>query len=315
MDQRSFETSGTAEASEKLRRPPMASPKPDRMLAFTPFQGFIRGMSVKRVGAWATNEMAMKIGNRDLRVIASAPFKLRHAIAAKNMLGVYCNPSDALYRYLLGKGDYPAGIKVKTPIGPILLTCNSPHDMLTVNEIFCRLDYLATDEDQVVVDFGSNIGISAAYFLTRSRTSFAYLYEPLQFNIDRLRTNLRAFEGRYSLNEVAVGLEEGKVQFGWEESGRYGGIGLQTGKYMSVNCIDANMALREVIARHGRIDILKIDIETLEKQVTERIPADVSCKIRKIYVEYRFEQNPLLQTHRYRQYGGVARLLNRLTTS
>jgi hypothetical protein len=76
---------------------------------------------------------------------------------------------------------------------------------------------------------------------------------------------------------------EGKVQFGWEESGRYGGIGLQTGKYMSVNCIDANMALREVIARHGRIDILKIDIETLEKQVTERIPADVSCKIRKIY--------------------------------
>src|SRR5437899_2554338 len=120
-------------------------------------------------------EKAMKIGDRDLWVVASAPFKLRHCIAAKNMLTKYGNPGDALYRYLLGRGDYPAAIGVKTPIGPIQLACNSSHDMLTVNEIFCRLDYLATSEDQIVVDFGSNIGISAAYFLTRSRSSFVYL--------------------------------------------------------------------------------------------------------------------------------------------
>ena len=47
MDQRSFWTSGTAEASGKLCRTPMASPEPSRMLAFAPFQGFIRGMSDK----------------------------------------------------------------------------------------------------------------------------------------------------------------------------------------------------------------------------------------------------------------------------
>ena len=47
MDQTSFWTLGTAEAPGKLRRPPMASPEPGRMLAFAPFQGFIRGMSIE----------------------------------------------------------------------------------------------------------------------------------------------------------------------------------------------------------------------------------------------------------------------------
>jgi hypothetical protein len=47
MHQRSFWISGTAEAPGKLRRPPMASSEPGRMLAFAPFHGFIRGMSVQ----------------------------------------------------------------------------------------------------------------------------------------------------------------------------------------------------------------------------------------------------------------------------
>ena len=46
MDHMLFWTSSTAEALGKLRRQPMASPEPDRMIAFAPLQGFIRGMSV-----------------------------------------------------------------------------------------------------------------------------------------------------------------------------------------------------------------------------------------------------------------------------
>jgi|HubBroStandDraft_6_1064221.scaffolds.fasta_scaffold92101_2 hypothetical protein len=51
MDQRSFGRSfwtvDAARAPGKLCRPPMASPEPGGMLAFAPFQGFIRGMSNK----------------------------------------------------------------------------------------------------------------------------------------------------------------------------------------------------------------------------------------------------------------------------
>ena len=50
MDQRLFWTVDLAGAPGKLCRPPMASPEPGRMLALAPFQAFIRGISVKRLG-------------------------------------------------------------------------------------------------------------------------------------------------------------------------------------------------------------------------------------------------------------------------
>ena len=45
MDQRSFWAVNAAGAPRKLRGSPMAFPEPGRMIAFAPFQGFIRGMS------------------------------------------------------------------------------------------------------------------------------------------------------------------------------------------------------------------------------------------------------------------------------
>lgn len=255
-----------------------------------------------------------KIGNRGGGVVLRAVFDLRHYIAARNMFRVYRNRADAFRRYLLGRGEYPARIAINTPTGSLTLSVYSYHDILTVNEIFCRRDYPVTPQHRVIVDFGSNIGISAAYFLTSAPNSFVYLYEPLQFNIDRLRDNLHSLAGRYALHEVAVGEADGEVEFGWEDTGRYGGVGLKTGKYVSVNCWDSNKILEEIITRHGWIDILKIDIETLERQVTERIPIAIARNIGRIYVEHTFVSNPLEQTHTYRQYGAVAQFVNKART-
>jgi FkbM family methyltransferase len=180
-----------------------------------------------------------------------------------------------------------------------------------VNEIFCRRDYPATAHHRVIVDFGSNIGISAAYFLTVAPESFVYLYEPLRSNIERLKDNLRRFEGRYALQEVAVGEANGEVKFGWEDTGRYGGIGQGTGKYVFVACRDSNQILDEIIAKHGRIDVLKVDIEKLEREVTERIPVAIARNIARIYVEYIPTSNPLERTHTYRQYGNIAQFVNK----
>lgn len=252
----------------------------------------------------------MRIGGRELGTIVKAAFKKQHYTAASNMLSVYAHPIDAFGRYLLNLGKYPHTVLVNTPLNKIRLNVYSYHDMLTINEIFCRLDYRSDDTDRVVVDFGSNIGISAAYFLTRSAGSHVYLFEPLGFNIERLRRNLKPFEGRYTLSEVAVGLAEGEVEFGWEESGRYGGVGRTTGQFISVKCVDSNKVLEAIVARHGRIDVLKIDIETLEESVTARIPIEIAKNIRKIFVEYAFASNPLKRTHRMTQYGSVAQFTN-----
>ncbi len=40
--------------------------------------------------------------------------------------------------------------------------------MITLVECFGKLDYLADEDISCVVDFGSNIGVSAGYFLTRN---------------------------------------------------------------------------------------------------------------------------------------------------
>jgi len=248
----------------------------------------------------------MQIAGRDISTLAKSLLERRHYVAARNMLRLYDHPARMYVRYFLGTGKYPNTVRVRTPLGWLDLQLYTPHDLLTVNEIFCRDDYPADANDTVIVDFGSNIGISAAYFLSRTPQAYAYLFEPLPANIAKLKDNLRTFEGRYSLAEVAVGPEDGEVQFGWEETGRYGGVNADLGNSLTVMCRSSRTVLEEVIAKHGRIDVLKIDIETLEEAVVNDIPLELASKIKKIYVEFDFPTNPLAQTHTHSQYGIIA---------
>lgn len=253
----------------------------------------------------------MQIAGRDASTVAKSVLDRRHYTAARNMVRRYERPVDMFRRYLTGSGTYPTTVRVKTPMGWLDLNLYTSHDVLTVNEIFCRDDYLADAYDKVVVDFGSNIGISAAYFLTRSADSFTYLFEPLPANIAKLERNLKRFEGRYRLDAVAVGPNEGEVSFGWEETGRYGGVNAPMADKMTVMCRNSTRILQEVIAEHGSIDILKVDIETLEEAVIDAIPVDTARSIRKIYVEFTFARNPLEQTHDMHQYGTIAQFTRR----
>lgn len=248
----------------------------------------------------------MEIGRRNLKRTLGALFASQNYVAAVNMFRVYERPLDMYRRYLFAHGEYPATVRVRTPLGPLDLDLYCGDDVLTLNEIFCRSDYRIGSGAKLFVDFGSNIGISAAYFLTRNRNALAYLFEPLPQNIERLRRNLRNADGRYILETSAVGLENGLVKFGWEPTGRYGGIGNAVGEWISVNCLDSNEVLGRILDQHGKIDVLKIDIETLEHEVIKRIPVDFARKIGKIFVENRFKSNPLAETHVYRQYGSVA---------
>jgi FkbM family methyltransferase len=251
----------------------------------------------------------MLLAGRPIDSILKAPFERRHWTAAANMFHRYPHSIAVLKRYLLARGPYPTVLSVNTPQGLVPFEIYSHHDLLTINEIFCRLDYRAAPSDHVIVDFGSNIGISAAYFLTTAPQAHAYLFEPLPTNFERLRKNLQPFASRYTLAETAVGTSDGEVEFGWEPTGRYGGVGQPTGNYITVPCIDSNKILEDVIQKHGAIDVLKVDIETLEEAVTIRIPDHLRPKIKRIYVEFPFTSNPLAQTHTFTQYGTVAQFI------
>jgi FkbM family methyltransferase len=217
-------------------------------------------------------------------------------VAASN---VCVHPVDFLRRYAGARSQYPASVELRTPTGRIALDLYSWHDAGTIHEIFLVEDYHISGSERVIVDYGSNIGVSAAYFLSRDPASFAYLFEPVPKNVERLRKNLRQFEGRFELQEVAVALKDGTVRFGVEETGRYGGVNRETGEYMEVESRDSTKILSDIIAKHGVIDVLKIDVETLERDLVEHLPADLASKIRLLFVEVPFASNVLASTHRF----------------
>lgn len=251
------------------------------------------------------------LGNRRLERLCVAPFQPRHYRALFNMARAGNNFREVLRRYLTERGQYPYDLSVRTPIGRFPVRLYNPHDLLTLNEVFFRKDYPTMRNLRVVVDLGSNIGISALYFLTRNQDCRCYLYEPDPRNTAKLRHNLGGLEGRYMLAEKAVAHKAGQVDFGIEPTGRYGGIGAKTGQAITVQCLEINTVLLDVLSKEGRIDILKVDTEGVEIPTVEAIDREMLGRIGRIYVEATPPHRIHAGLFRQRQYGGVCQLIRK----
>lgn len=227
----------------------------------------------------------MRINDRDLKDIATFLFRKRNYVAFANMVRLYPRFPYAFVRYLLNRGSYPYKIKIRTPLGMVSPTLYSYHDLLTVNEIFCRQDYKASRDVKAVVDIGSNIGISALYFLTRNKEARCYLFEPAPANIAKLEKNLEAFAGRFVLRQAAVADQAGALDFGVEPTGRYGGLGVRTPTVIQVQCLHINDVLKQVLQTEPRVDILKMDIEGAEVATVNAIDEKYLPKIATLYYE------------------------------
>jgi FkbM family methyltransferase len=225
------------------------------------------------------------LGGRSPAFVVRELFAPRNYLALWRSRRVYERPLDGARRYFLGRGDYPTEFAMRTPLGVVAPTLHHPHDMFTVNEVFCREDYRAGPGLRTVVDLGSNIGISALYFLTRDPAARVWCYEPVPRNAQRLRENLTAFAGRWELTEAAVADRAGTVSFGVEESGRYGGIGRATGQEIEVPCQDINSVLSGILAQVERIDVLKVDTEGAELVTARAIAPEHLDRIDTIYLE------------------------------
>jgi len=234
-------------------------------------------------------------------------FVVRNALRPDNYRSLaramrrYEHPADALPRYFRGSGEYPAEIGVRTPMGIVRPRVWTHHDVITVNEIFCRLDYETGPGTRVVVDIGSNIGISALYFLTRGPDVRCVLFEPVPTNVERLRENLAGFEGRWELHEAAVADRAGTLPFVTEPTGRYGGLdrGGTTADTIEVKVEHVNDALEGVLAEHDRIDVLKLDTEGSEAATVRAIRPDLLERIGRIYCEDETNEISLAGWHRH----------------
>lgn len=225
------------------------------------------------------------LGDRPLGFVAREAVRPSNWVALARMPRRYRHPVQGARRYFTPGGTYPYRCEVRTPLGIVAPELHSQHDMITVNEVFCREDYRVGPEAQVVVDIGSNIGISALYFLTRSETSRLWLYEPVPRNVERLRENLSGFEGRWRLDQCAVADRAGEEVFSVEPTGRYGGLGAGHAESIRVRVREIDEVLREVLNAESRIDVLKLDTEGLEARTLAAATPDLLARVGVIFAE------------------------------
>jgi FkbM family methyltransferase len=247
------------------------------------------------------------IGDRTPGKVIRALVGAQHYRAFFKAFSVYEDPPLRLRNYLFARGSYPSEVRLRTPVGMIGAMLYSSHDLLTVNEIFCREDYIASGDLKVVVDIGANIGISALYFMSRNTHGRCYAFEPLPSNLLKLRKNIDSISSRVEISSKAVADFSGTARFGVEPTGRYCGIDLALDSTIAVDTVHINDVLDNVLSREGTIDILKIDTEGAEIKTVVAIESRLLRRIRCIYIEAR-PQLRLLPGFRQSQYGSVCRL-------
>lgn len=203
----------------------------------------------------------MRVLNRDLRRLATAPLQARHWKALGRMTSTYRRPDQALGRYLSNGGSYPWEPTLRTPLGPVRPYLRDAHDLLTVNEVFCRLDYGPASDVGLVVDIGANRGLAALFFLTRHPDVQVVCFEPDPANVALLRRNVAAFADRVTVVEKAV-TPQASESVSFIPMGRYGHIaGADDQGAVTLPAVGIVDALEAVA---GQIDLVKIDTEGTE---------------------------------------------------
>jgi FkbM family methyltransferase len=199
----------------------------------------------------------VRLRDRNVRRLVGAPFAPRHWRALRRMPTTYERPAEALRRYVSNGGSYPWTPRIRTPLGVVTPELTSYHDLLTVNEVFCRRDYGDAEDARLVVDIGANVGLAALFFLTRNPECRVHCFEPDPANLERLRTILSPYADRVVVVPRAVTAEPSTtVRF--LPAGRYGRISPRGVEVPSIG-------LEEALARvPGTIDLVKIDTEGTE---------------------------------------------------
>ncbi|WP_320670757.1 FkbM family methyltransferase [Patulibacter defluvii] len=193
---------------------------------------------------------------------------------------------QVLRGYLLRRGAMPAEVQLRTPTGRVPVALRHVHDYATIAEILAEDVYPVATTDRVVVDIGANIGVFSVFALTRHPDVRVHAFEPVPENLALLRRNLAPFGDRVTIHETAVAAEDGEVSFGVEPTGRYGGIGVETAERITVRTRAIAALLEDVLAREGRIDVLKMDVEGLERDLLAAVPAAVAARIGRVEVEW-----------------------------
>jgi FkbM family methyltransferase len=232
--------------------------------------------------------MAFNIAGRPPEVILRTLTDPNHPAGLLRGLKAYTDPVRVLARYATAAGAYPYTATVRTPIGPRGVLCRSWHDLVTVHEVFARGDYRVhgAPTPRTMIDLGANIGIVALWVLAGRPDAQVHCVEPVPENVAGLRHLLGEFSSRWTLDETAVSTENGETEFGVEPTGRYGGIGVDTGATIRVPTRALGDVLEEQLSSWGEVDLLKVDVEGLETDLLRSLDPSHLRRINSIAMEH-----------------------------
>ena len=162
-------------------------------------------------------------------------------------------------------------IQLRTPIGKVNVLMRNRQSARTLYSIFVREDYLIDKKYKNILDLGSNIGISALYFLTRNKKNRIYCVEPDPNNAYFLKKNLNSFKNRSKISFSAITSDRKKYKnFNLSFDGKYSSfkeIGGILDKTIIVKTKTMDDLLNEDFFNNNLPILLKLDIEGLEKEV------------------------------------------------
>ena len=180
-------------------------------------------------------------------------------------------------------------IKVRTPIGHIKILMRNRQSARTLYSIFIREDYKTDNAKKNILDLGSNIGISALYFLSRNKKNQILCIEPDPNNAYYLQNNLERFKDRSNILYCAIGTEDSKyLAFNLSKDGKYSSfkkIGKKYDRKIDVDVISLNNALKKAKFINDYPILIKIDIEGLEKDVIKGFDFKKNDNVKELIIE------------------------------
>lgn len=186
----------------------------------------------------------------------------------------------------------PRFVEKSFTVGLLKLTVpDIPSFLFTYYELFIEEIYkFRTDKTEpIIIDIGSNVGLSILYFKKLFPGSKIIGYEADPYIFTFLEKNLKNNGASdVILENKAVWIDNGQLDFFSEKAdgGRINKTAEINNTTVQVYAVD----IRDVLNNYCEIDFLKIDIEGAEHQV---IPKSVGLldRVKNIFVEYHSFQN------------------------
>lgn len=182
--------------------------------------------------------------------------------------------------------------------GEVFITRSGSGDMAAIRHIYGIKEYGSppSEEKEVMIDIGGNIGISAVYFSKKFRKILSY--EPHPDNFKMLMSNiwLNNFKDKIQAFQQAVSDKEGHKALFLKDSlshSLYDTIDMENKGKISVPCTTLSKIFKE--NNLEKVDFLKIDAEGSEYEILTETPMELLKRIDEIRFEYHFPKDNRLE--------------------